>query len=34
LYISDCTVSISLTLVICLSQWFIMLCLTVLYQYH
>ena len=26
-YVSDCTVSISLRRVICLSQWFIMLCL-------
>jgi hypothetical protein len=26
-YVSDCTVSVSLRWVICLSQWFIMLCL-------
>ena len=28
------TVSVSLRTVICLSQWFIMLCLWLLYQYH
>ena len=27
-YVSDCTVSVSLRRVICLSQWFIMLCLS------
>ena len=35
LYVSDCTVSVSLLRrVISLSQWFITLCLTVLNQYH